>query len=97
MSYVSDEALQTLLDEPTDLALIDRTNPPSGGIELLRQLRERTNMPVVFLSPWSESLQDELAGSGLEADDYIDVPFSNAHVRSRIKAILARPPTRATG
>lgn len=93
----TDEALESLLQEPADLALIDRTNPPLGGVELLRQLRERTDMPVVFLSPWSEELQDELAGSGLEADDYIDVPFSRAHVRSRVKAILARPPARATG
>lgn len=92
----SDEAFEALAAQPANLALIDKTNPPLGGIELLRRLRQHTTMPVVFLTPWAEELQDELAGSGLEADDYIDVPFSRTHVRSRVKAILARPPEIAT-
>jgi DNA-binding response OmpR family regulator len=71
---------------------LDRTNPPLGGVELFRRLRQHTDMPVVFLSAWAEEVQDELAGSGLEADDYIDVPFSLKLVCARAKAILARPP-----
>jgi two-component system, OmpR family, response regulator ChvI len=88
----TDVALDALLAEPADLAFLDRTNPPLGGVELFRRLRQHTDMPVVFLSSWAEELQDELAGSGLEADDYIDAPFSLAHVHARAKAILSRPP-----
>jgi two-component system response regulator ChvI len=84
----SDLALHALLQRPADLALIDCTNPPLGGIELLRRLRRRTPMPVFFLSAWAWEIEAKLAGSDLEAEDYIQCPFSLAELRARIAAVL---------
>jgi two-component system response regulator ChvI len=85
----SDEALHALSERPADLALIDRTNPPLGGIELFRRLRRHTAMPVVFLSAWAREVAQQLAGSGLEAEGYIDIPMSYEDVRATVRAVLA--------
>jgi len=87
----SDEALDALLEAPADLALIDKTNPPLGGIELLRCLRQHTAMPVVFLSAWALELEHQLAGSGLEAEGYIDIPMSFEEIRVKVRALLPPP------
>jgi two-component system response regulator ChvI len=79
-----------LLEIPADLALIDKTNPPLGGLELFRRIRTRHSMPVIFLSAWAEEIAEELCGTELEADDYITTPFSQRHVIERIGKVLAR-------
>jgi len=84
----SDLALHALTQQPADLALIDQTNPPLGGIELFRRLRQHTAMPVVFLSAWATEVAQQLAGSGLEAEGYIDIPMSYEDVRATVRAIL---------
>ncbi len=85
----TDEALDALIAAPADLAFLDKTNPPLGGIELFRRLRQRTTMPVVFLSAWASEVRDELAGSGLEAEGYIDLPFTFGEVRTVVRTVLA--------
>lgn len=87
------EALD-LIDDPADIALLDRSNPPLGGLELFRLIRSRHAMPVIFLSAWAEEISAELFEAGLEADDYIPVPFSNRHVVAIVRAVLARHPPR---
>lgn len=69
------EAL-ALLEDPADLALLDKTNPPLGGIELFKRLRAQHRMPVIFLSAWAEELEQEHNGTALEAEGYIPTPFS---------------------
>lgn len=86
----TDEALEGLLEWPADIALLDKTNPPLGGIELFLRLRRHTSMPVIFLSAWADDVCEELAQRGIEADDYIDVPFSQRLVHNRVAAVLAR-------
>lgn len=86
----SDLALHALLQRPADLALIDGTNPPLGGIELFRRLRRHTPMPVVFVSAWAPEIETKLAGGDLEAEDYIQCPFSLAELRARIAAVLLK-------
>ena len=86
----SDLALDALVQHPAELALLDVTNPPLGGIELFRRLREHTDMPVMFLSAWAEEAAEELAGSGLEAEGYIQIPVSLAELRKRVRAVLPR-------
>ncbi len=61
-----------LLEHPADLALLDKTNPPLGGVELYRRLRERSAMPIVFVSGWAE----ELEAGGIGADGYVGLPLS---------------------
>jgi len=89
-TYANTADALELLENPADLALIDKTNPPLGGIELYRRIRARHSMPVIFLSTWAEEIEEELCGTGLEAEDYISLPFSQMHVVERIRDVLAR-------
>ena len=82
-------ALKALLDNPPDLAVCDIKMPRMDGMELLRRLREKSAIPVVFLTSKADEL-DEALGLALGADDYIAKPFSQRLLIARIKAILRR-------
>jgi two-component system response regulator ChvI len=64
------------------------------GMELLRRLRERSALPVIFLTSKDEEL-DEALGLAMGADDYITKPFSQRLLIARIRAILRRTEARA--
>jgi two-component system response regulator ChvI len=87
-------ALKALLDNPPDLAVLDVKMPRMDGMELLRRLRERTDLPVIFLTSKDEEI-DEALGLALGADDYICKPFSQRLLIARIRAILRRSEVRA--
>ncbi len=82
-------ALKALLDNPPDLAVFDIKMPRMDGMELLRQLRRHSDLPVIFLTSKDDE-QDEEAGLELGADDYIAKPFSLRLLLARIRAILRR-------
>ncbi|MDO7836079.1 response regulator transcription factor [Sphingobium sp. HBC34] len=82
-------ALKALLDNPADLAVFDIKMPRMDGLELLRRLREKTQMPVIFLTSKADEL-DEALGLAMGADDYIAKPFSQRLLIARIRAILRR-------
>ncbi len=82
-------ALKALAENPPDLAVFDIKMPRMDGMELLRRLRERSDLPVIFLTSKDEE-QDEAAGLALGADDYITKPFSQRLLLARIRAILRR-------
>lgn len=82
-------ALAALRSNPPDLAVFDIKMPRMDGMELLRRLRETSNLPVIFLTSKDEE-QDEEAGLALGADDYIAKPFSQRLLIARIRAILRR-------
>ncbi|NWK95386.1 DNA-binding response regulator [Sphingobium lactosutens] len=82
-------ALKALLDNPADLAVFDIKMPQMDGIELLRRLREKSQMPVIFLTSKADEL-DEALGLAMGADDYISKPFSQRLLIARIRAILRR-------
>jgi two-component system response regulator ChvI len=82
-------ALKALTENPPDLAVFDIKMPRMDGMELLRRLRERSNLPVIFLTSKDEE-QDEAAGLAMGADDYISKPFSQRLLLARIGAILRR-------
>ncbi|MBN9504600.1 MAG: response regulator transcription factor [Altererythrobacter sp.] len=84
-----ERALKALVDNPPDLAVFDIKMPRMDGMELLRRLRERSNLPVIFLTSKDEE-QDEAAGLAMGADDYISKPFSQQLLLARIRAILRR-------
>src|SRR5688572_16135010 len=82
-------ALKALIENPPDLAIFDIKMPRMDGMELLRRLRETSELPVIFLTSKDEE-QDEEAGLAMGADDYIAKPFSQRLLMARIRAILRR-------
>ena len=82
-------ALKALTENPPDLAVFDIKMPRMDGMELLRRLRETSELPVIFLTSKDEE-QDEEAGLAMGADDYIAKPFSQRLLLARIRAILRR-------
>jgi two-component system response regulator ChvI len=87
-------ALKALLDNPPELAVLDVKMPRMDGMELLRRLRERSDLPVIFLTSRDEEV-DEAQGLSLGADDYVTKPFSLRLLIARIRAILRRSELRA--
>jgi len=92
-----ESALQALSSRPVDLAVLDIKMPRMDGMELLQKLRQRSSMPIIFLTSKDEEV-DELMGLRLGADDYITKPFSQRLLIERIRALLRRNETsRAEG
>lgn len=82
-------ALKALLDNPPDLAVCDIKMPRMDGLQLLQKLREKSALPLIFLTSKDEE-PDEALGLSLGADDYIAKPFSQRLLIARIRAILRR-------
>ena len=82
-------ALTALSETPPDLAVFDIKMPRMDGMELLAKLRERSALPVIFLTSKDDE-RDEEAGFQMGADDYISKPFSLRLLVARIRAILRR-------
>ncbi|MBS0504582.1 MAG: response regulator transcription factor [Proteobacteria bacterium] len=82
-------ALKALIENPPDIAVCDIKMPRMDGLELLRRLREKSALPVIFLTSKTDEL-DEALGLALGADDYIAKPFSQRLLIARIRAILRR-------
>jgi two-component system, OmpR family, response regulator ChvI len=83
-----------LIDNPPDLAVLDVKMPRMDGIELLRRLRGKSVLPVIFLTSKDDEV-DEALGLALGADDYIAKPFSQRLLIARIRAVLRRAELRA--
>ncbi|WP_164114354.1 response regulator transcription factor [Sphingorhabdus sp. Alg239-R122] len=82
-------ALKAITENPPDLAVFDIKMPRMDGLELLRRVREKSALPVIFLTSKDDEL-DEALGLAMGADDYISKPFSQRLLLARIKAILRR-------
>jgi len=82
-------ALEGLKSNPPDLAIFDIKMPRMDGMELLRRLRQKSDLPVIFLTSKDEEI-DELFGLKMGADDFIHKPFSQRLLVERVKAILRR-------
>lgn len=82
-------ALKALTENPPDLAVFDIKMPRMDGMELLRRLRETSDLPVIFLTSKDQE-EDEEAGLAMGADDYIAKPFSQRLLLARVRAILRR-------
>lgn len=82
-------ALEALKTNPPDLAVFDIKMPRMDGLELLRRLRQISNLPVIFLTSKDDEI-DEAIGLNMGADDYITKPFSQRLLGERIKAVLRR-------
>ena len=82
-------ALIGLEENPPDIAIFDIKMPRMDGMELLRRLRQKSNLPVIFLTSKDDEI-DELFGLKMGADDYICKPFSQRLLLERVKAVLRR-------
>lgn len=82
-------ALKALLDNPPDLVVCDIKMPRMDGFELLSRLREKSALPLIFLTSKDDEA-DEALGLSMGADDYIAKPFSQRLLIARIRAILRR-------
>jgi DNA-binding response OmpR family regulator len=96
------EALRRFEEGRFDLVILDLMLPRMGGVEVCRQLRSRSQVPIIMLTA-KGSETDKVAGLEVGADDYITKPFSMREFRSRVKAALRRSrmggetPTEASG
>jgi two-component system, OmpR family, response regulator ChvI len=82
-------ALDGLLQRPPQLAIFDIKMPRMDGMELLRRLRQKSDLPVIFLTSKDEEI-DQLFGLKMGADDFITKPFSQRLLVERVKAVLRR-------
>jgi len=81
--------LAALEADPPELAILDVKMPRMDGMEVLRRLRQHSEVPVIILTSKDEEI-DEILGFNLGADDYIHKPFSQRLLLERVKAILRR-------
>jgi len=87
--YDGATGLAALEAEPPDLAILDVKMPRMDGMEVLRRLRQSSDLPVIILTSKDEEI-DEILGFNLGADDYIHKPFSQRLLIERVKAVLRR-------
>ncbi|MEZ5076417.1 MAG: response regulator transcription factor [Solirubrobacterales bacterium] len=83
------EALRRFEEGRFDLVILDVMLPRLDGVEVCRQLRARSQVPIIMLTA-KGSETDKVAGLEVGADDYITKPFSMREFRSRVKAALRR-------
>ena len=72
-----------------DLAVLDIKMPRMDGMDLLQRMRQKTNIPVIFLTSKDDEI-DEILGLRMGADDYVKKPFSQRLLLERIKTLLRR-------
>jgi two-component system response regulator RegX3 len=83
------EALDEFERTGADLVLLDLMLPGLPGTEVCRQLRAKSNVPVIMLTA-KDSEIDKVVGLELGADDYVTKPFSHRELVARIRAVLRR-------
>jgi DNA-binding response OmpR family regulator len=84
-----EEALERFGGQPVDLVVLDVMLPKLDGLEVCKQLRARSSVPIIMLTARDDEL-DKVLGLELGADDYITKPFSLREFRSRVRALLRR-------
>jgi DNA-binding response OmpR family regulator len=84
-----EEALEAFSERPVDLVVLDIMLPKLDGLEVCRQLRATSSVPIIMLTARDDEL-DKVLGLELGADDYVTKPFSIREFRSRTRALLRR-------
>lgn len=83
------DALREFDRSGADLVLLDLMLPGLSGTEVCRQLRQRSNVPVIMLTA-KDSEVDKVVGLEIGADDYITKPYSSRELLARVRAVLRR-------
>ena len=86
-----DEALASFRKRQPDLVLLDVMLPGIDGLQVLKEIRKDSKVPVIMLTAKDETF-DKVLGLELGADDYITKPFENKELVARVKAVLRRSP-----
>jgi two-component system OmpR family response regulator len=83
------ETRRALAREPFDLIVLDLMLPRESGLEICRELRQTSDVPVIMLTALGEEV-DRVVGLEVGADDYLTKPFSPRELLGRIRAVLRR-------
>ncbi len=82
-----------LAQNPIDLIILDIGLPDISGIELCKQIRKDSDIPIIFLTARADEV-DRVVGLEIGADDYVTKPFSPRELAARVKAVLRRTNSR---
>lgn len=95
--YAADgsEALKVFLERPVDLVLLDIGMPKPDGLQVCKQIRRSSDVPIVFLSGNGRGT-DKVTALDLGADDYLTKPFSVPELLARVNSVLRRANAPAT-
>ena len=88
-AYDGGEALEKAKENTYDVILLDLMLPVMNGMDVCRQIREFSDVPIIMLTAKGDDM-DKILGLEYGADDYITKPFNILEVKARIKAILRR-------
>ncbi|MGI6168207.1 MAG: response regulator transcription factor [Christensenellales bacterium] len=88
-AYDGEQALKMVQAEKPDLIILDLMMPKITGMEVCREVRKTSQVPIIMLTAKGEEI-DRILGLELGADDYIAKPFSPREVVARVKAVLRR-------
>ena len=84
------EALRLAREYKPDLILLDLMIPEVDGLDVCRELRKTSDVPIIMITARGEEI-DRVLGLEIGADDYVTKPFSVRELMARIKAVLRRP------
>src|ERR1700742_1746971 len=84
-----EDAVRKFGEQPIDLVVLDGMLPKLDGLEVCKQLRATSSVPIIMLTARDDEL-DKVLGLELGADDYVTKPFSIREFRSRTRALLRR-------
>jgi DNA-binding response OmpR family regulator len=84
-----DETVRLLREQEFDLLLLDIMMPGKDGLQIIRGLRRRSEMPVIFVSARSGDI-DKISGLQFGADDYVTKPFNPQELVARVQSVLRR-------
>lgn len=94
-AYDGVEVVKVLMEEDIHCIIMDIMMPNMDGISATLKIRERSNVPIIFLSAKSEDA-DKIAGLGIGGDDYVTKPFNPLELCARVKSQIRRYTTLGT-
>ena len=89
VEHTGENGLRTLASGKFDLLILDIMLPGISGLEVLKQVRQKSQIPVIMLTARGDDI-DRIIGLEVGADDYLSKPFNPRELLARIKAILRR-------
>ena len=95
MAERGDEAVEKFKADPPNLMLLDVMLPGMDGLQVCREVRKVSNIPIIMLTARDETF-DKVLGLEMGADDYVSKPFEMKELIARIKAVLRRFTTTET-
>jgi two-component system, OmpR family, response regulator MprA len=90
-----EEALEIARDFSPDMVVLDLGLPKLDGVEVCRQLREESDVPILILTARTDT-DDRVRGLDAGADDYLTKPFERAELLARLRALMRRRPPRGS-